>query len=240
MAPSLSLSLFLALSPLDEPPPASDSRERETERRIQFLQASLDRAQAPARLWYYGWVATFSAGLALRTTLAFTAQTPGARLDSQVGMVTLAGGLAVTLALAPRTLSAAGKLRALSGTTPETLEHKLRSAEALLEEAAHFERVGKSWLTHSIAIAISVGAGLYLGVGAERWGSAALATAGGVVVSELKIFTQPMTANRELAAYRCFREGSTSTERTPESRPLPSMRWNLVAMPLGLGLTAEF
>jgi hypothetical protein len=168
--------------------------------RARWLQASLDRAQGPARLWYFGWVSAYSAGLAVRTTLAFTSDDAGVRLDSRVGAVTIGIGLGVTLALTPRSLFAGDRLRgAPAGTLAESCL-KVRFGESLLAEAAFWERAGKSWIAHVAGIAVNAGAGLYLGVKAQRWGSGLLAFAGGVTVTELKILTQPTTAGRALDA----------------------------------------
>jgi hypothetical protein len=41
-----------------------------------------------------------------------------------------------------------------------------------------------------------------LGLHDERWTSGILLAAGGIVINELKIFTQPTTATDELIAYR--------------------------------------
>ncbi len=168
--------------------------------RERWLETTLDRAQGPARLWYFGWVSAYSAGLAARTTLAFASDDAGVRLDSRVGAVTIGIGLGVTLALTPRSLFAGDRLRGAPAATLVESCLKVRLGESLLAEAAFWERAGKSWVAHVAGIAVNVGAGLYLGLGAQRWASGLLAIAGGVTVTELKILTQPTTASRALEA----------------------------------------
>jgi hypothetical protein len=169
--------------------------------RSQYLQASFERAVGPATLWYAGWLSAFGTGFGIRTTLAFASSDPGVRLDSRVGMLTLGTGLVVTLVFTPRSLFAARRFRAIPANTEAEQLEKLRIGEELLGEAVLWERLGTSLIPHVAGIGVNLAAGLYLGLAAQRWDSGLVAVVGGVAVTELKIFTQPLTLSRAKTDY---------------------------------------
>ena len=218
---------------------AADASLRE---RIDDLQASLDRSQAPARLWLFGWTSAFTAGLAVRSTLAVSAASEGIRIDSRVGALTLGTGLLATMALAPRSAFAAAKLRGLPDTTAEERRRKLLAGQELLAKCAFWERAGKSFVPHLVGVAVNVAAGLYLGIGEKRWASGLVAAVGGIAITELKIFTQPMTASAALAAYR-GRGESGPVRASQGARPTAASEPTLITLtswPLGLSLVGSF
>jgi hypothetical protein len=178
------------------PPEPADLR-----RRGQHLEASFERAVGPATFWYAGWLSAFGTGLGIRTGLAFASSDAGVRSDSRVGMLTLGTGLVVTVVFTPRSLFAARRFRSLPANTEAEELQKVRIGEQLLDEAVRWEKLGTSVIPHVAGVGVNLAAGLYLGLAARRWDSALVATLGGVAVTELKIFTQPLTLSRAKATY---------------------------------------
>lgn len=188
----------------------------ELQRRSQYLQVSFERAVGPATLWYTGWLAALGTGFGIRTTLAFASSDAGVRSDSRVGMVTLGTGLVATLVFTPRSLFAARRFCLLPARTEAEQLEKVRIGEELLEQAVRWERLGTSVIPHVAGIGVNLAAGLYLGLAARRWDSALVATLGGVAVTELKIFTQPLTLSRAKANY----QRHLATPEAPAVAPL--------------------
>ena len=233
---SIVLASFLATDP-------GLSGDSELPLRLDFLQSSLDRSEAPARFWYLGWLSAYGTGLAARTTLAFAGSSDGVRLDSRVGAITIGVGVVTTLVLPPGAAFAAGRLRAMPGRTSAELQSKVLVGESLLREAAHRERLGRSWVPHVGAVAVNLAGGLYLGLHAKRWSSAILAGAGGIAVAELKIFTQPTTADPALKEYELRRAMSWTREAgslpNPDSSGLVTTL-AVTTLPFGVALKGSF
>jgi hypothetical protein len=216
-----------------------ESKASDSSAQAAFLQASFDRAVGPATLWYAGWLSAFSAGLAVRTTLAFASSDSGVKLDSRVGVLTLGTGLLVTLALTPHSLFAAGRFRAMDPNR-DGGRARVSAGEELLRQAVRWENFGKSWVPHAAGIGVNVGAGLYLGLAAERWSSALVAVLGGVVVTELKIYTQPVTLSLAQAEYE-QRLSTQRGERAPRSDAASFLASAMLRIgPQGVSLAGTF
>lgn len=210
-------------------------------RRSQYLQASFERAVGPATLWYAGWLSAFGTGFGIRTALAFAGSHAGVRLDSRVGMLTLGTGLVVTLVFTPRSLFAARRFRAIPASTEAEQLQKLRIGEELLDEAVFWERLGTSVVPHVAGIGVNVAAGLYLGLAAQRWDSAIVAAVGGIAVTELKIFTQPLTLSRAKAHYR--RRWATADENfyvAPSAGMAEGLRATVIVGASGISIAGTF
>lgn len=211
--------------------------------RASFLEESLERAEGPARLWYFGWISAFGAGLSVRTALAFAGSTEGIRVDSQVAMVTLAAGLGMTLALAPHTLYAGGQLREAPAGDACELRAKVLWGETLLRRGAGREARGRSWLPHVAGVVVSVGAGAFLALHEERWTSGIVQAALGITVNELKIFTQPTTASDALATYERAGVKREPTSKLGSSAPASravAVSLSLSASPAAVALSGTF
>ena len=229
------LALGLALAP-------AELSEREKQARLEFIQLRLDRARGPARLWYFGWLSGYGAGLALRTSFALTSEDPGTRLDSRTGALTLGASLMVTLVTTPRSLFAADRLRSLQALNRNKGYRNLFFAEQLLRDAAFWEQLGQSWFTHVAGAAVNLSAALYLGAHARRWNSAVIAGAGGVAVTELKILTQPTSASDALVEFEHMKARSwTQSAKAPlHSRPGNAVTLTITAAPLLLVIAGTF
>ncbi|MES1205819.1 MAG: hypothetical protein ABUS79_07760 [Pseudomonadota bacterium] len=205
--------------------------------RIDYLQASLDESNAPARLWFFGWAAAYTAGLAVRTTLAYTASSEGVRVDSQVGALTLGAGLVSTAIFYPRSAYAAGKLRSLPSNTLEQQRNKVAEGERLLAESAYWEGLGHSLVPHLAGLTVNLAAGLYLWLDQHRFTSGLVAFGGGTLITELKIFTEPITASPALNRYRAdtWKRGGGATPRV-----YPELSIGLGTFPLGVLVTGSF
>ncbi|HKQ70785.1 MAG TPA: hypothetical protein VJT73_15670 [Polyangiaceae bacterium] len=82
----------------------------------------------------------------------------------------------------------------------------------LLIESAASERLGRSFIPHVAGLSLNLAAGLYLWLQEDRPMSGLVAFGGGALVTELKIFTEPITASRALEAYRAgtWRSGAAA------------------------------
>jgi hypothetical protein len=103
-------------------------------------------------------------------------------VDLYTGAVTSA--LAITLPVASATPSC-----------PPGPGH-LACAQAALDQVAAFQREGRGLLMHAINVAYNALAAGFPAIGYDRWLSAALTFAGGFVMGEVQIFTQPQGAAR--------------------------------------------
>lgn len=227
--PLLALALLL-LAPSAR---ADDLDDAAITRRLGFIEHSLESGTVAADRWWYGWYAGWSALTVGEVVFALAATDRGFRVDSAVGAVSCSLGVIPLgfLPFVPRT--AAASLRTLPGTSPAERRRKLAAGEHLLRSAADTEALGRSWLTHTLGISVSIAAGLVLALGYERPVTGTINALTGVALTELQIFTQPTAA---IDAWRAYGLGKIAAPPTATKGP----RWTIVPQGNGLGFAAQF
>jgi len=202
---TISALLLVALLTIGRPGVAEDIgslTDRAVTNRIAFIQQALDEGQRPANLWWYGWLAGYTAATAGQLAVRSDSNDEKERQDMLVGAGTTALG-AVGQLIAPMPAGyLPARLRAMSADTPEARRAKLTAAEEFLRRSAARESMGKSWQVHAIAGAVNLAAGLVIWKHYDRSSSDGLLTfAVGQLISEVQIFTQPTKAVRDLRTY---------------------------------------
>lgn len=196
---------FVALTPLtafaDENCGSMSSQEVET--RLDYLAHVFDREVHAIETWSYVWgsvpaLAAVGQGVALTLTHDY-----GTRVDLSVGIVTSLIGV-LSLGLLPLRLTLPmrnARWRWAEADRCAVLGH----AEATLERVARDQALATGGLTHLGNIALNTGVVLVLGLGYDRWTTAAISGGAGVVIGELTAFTQPNHLNDALEEYRAGR-----------------------------------
>ncbi|MFL5354002.1 hypothetical protein [Archangium sp.] len=180
--------------------------ELEPSRRLAFIQSHLHEDARRARIWTGAWGATWSVLTVGQLALA-PLFSPEEQVDFYVGAVSSAGGVAVLLAVPLTVMEDSPTLDALAARQPESVDCAvLAEAERLLVRSARSEEEGRSLLMHGANVVYNVLTGLVLGLFFDRWPSAVLTAATGVLLGEVMILTQPTGAQDALRAYR---EGKT-------------------------------
>ncbi len=189
-----------------------------------------------AQIWWYGWLAGYSAATAGQAIVAVTTENPALRQD-------MALGAATTL------LGALGQL--ISPIVPKNAnsdyptyrdyvagEQSLSEAQAaeLLKILALREKEGRSWKTHALAGAVNLGSGLVTWLGFKRtvWDGLvnfALNTA----VTEAQIWTQPTRAIKDYERY--LREYHPEAGMAPLK---PESEWSVSVFPGGIAIRLDF
>lgn len=218
----------LSLPELEQIAIAAD--DAEVRERLAFLEERLDAVQRDGQIWYWSWVGVDGVGLVASSVQAALADDG----DGRVAGIVNAGKSVIGLArLAAAPLPArfgAEPVRELPDATPAQRVARLQAAEALLEESAErAEERYSPWPHLSIALLNLTGGGIIWGLG--DWRDAAISTGLGLVVGELRIWTQPTQPARDRDAYRA-RFG----------RPMSDARVSLAITPRpnGLALTFRF
>lgn len=198
-----------------------------TEARLAAVADGLDAAAGPASAWNWGWGLGFAVVGAAQLGTAPLFNERGRRIDFYVGGIkSIIAALSVVV-LPLKAPSLNRELRGLRAGRPADCA-LLAEAEGLLSRSAAGERRGKGWLKHAMGIGYNVAFALVLGLGYDRWPSAGLSFATGVLVSELQIFTQP---TRSVRAWRKYLE----TGATP---PAPTVSWAILPTLDGPGVSA--
>ncbi|MDI1442698.1 hypothetical protein [Polyangium sp. 6x1] len=215
---SLAASSTQAEPPLRAAPPS----DAEVVRRIDFLQARLDRGTAAANRWWYGWYGGWTVLTVGQGVIAIAVTDPGLRTDAAVGAVGSSLGL-IPLGLAPfPARHAAADLRAVPASTPEERRTKLARGERLLRESAESEVLRRKWFNHVLCGTVSTSVGLVLALGYGRPVTGALSAVAGIALSEAQIFTMPTAAIDDWNEYRNT-GGAGSVGRA--RRPAPEFSW---------------
>jgi hypothetical protein len=200
------------------------SDEQVTER-LGFLENALVSAQPRAKLWWYGWIAGYSAGALVQGGLA-AANWDKEGDDNEFAEDMLVGGATCALGAGGLLISpfvpayGPARLGAMPEGTPEERRAKLLRAEEIMRECAKREKEGRGWLTHGLNLGVNVAAGLVTVLAFDRpWSDGLLTFAISETVSLLNIFTQPRRAQRDLKNYEIRYLGKPGTYREGASDP---------------------
>ncbi len=168
------------------------------ESRLAFIRASLAAEAGRVRTWQLWWSVGYGGLTAAQLAAIPFTEDPGARADWAVGAASAATGLGLVLLFPPEVGSSEARLASL----PPDGCAALAEAERLLEGAAASEAAQTGWLVHAGNVLLNAGFGLILGLGWQRWESAAVTFATGAALGEATILTQPTGLPEELARYR--------------------------------------
>jgi len=199
--------------------------DEQVKERLGFLEKALVSAQPRAKLWWYGWIAGYSAGALLQGTLAAVnwdkkGEDKDFAEDMLVGGATCALG-AGGLLISPF-VPAYGPtgLQSMPEGTPEERRAKLLRVEELMRGCARREKEGRGWLTHGLNLGVNVAAGLVTVLVFDRhWSEGLVTLAISESVSLLNIFSQPRRAQRDLKNYEIRYLGKPGSYREGAADP---------------------
>lgn len=229
--------------------PSLDLDADEADLRTAWIQSRLDAESAAAQRWF--WivlggtsavaVAQFVVGAAVTDTDARgqpLAPQDRLRPSMYVGGVTAAIG-ALAVAVFPfRPAFAANELRHVAAATPAERIARARRAEAILQDCAETEDIGRSWPLHAVGVVIGVVSSLVLWLGYQQGALTVIGNlVGSVAINELQVLTQPTRLIDEWSTYRRARWRPLALE-APARRP--SIHIAPMAFPGGAGLTVTF
>lgn len=225
--------------------------DEQVKERLGYIENALRAGQPRAGTWWYGWIATYSAGAVGMGILAATnwkqetiitfapAPEPDREFaqDMLVGSATFALGV-VGLLIDPFTPAyAPKKLGTLPQSTAEEQRAKLQRAEELLRQCARREKDGRGWKTHMLNLGANAAAGVVTAAAFKRpWTDGLINFVTGEAVSLLNIFTQPMRATRDLKDYEAKYLGKGGASATAAAE----RKWTLSIWPGGLSFRYEF
>lgn len=169
------------------PPPIVDDRA-----------AKIDRALAEdarrMRVWYAGWTAFYTVATGFSMKVALDGGDRDRRVGAAVDAVRSGLGLVTTVLFVPPSLS-----------PPRLADGDVAAREKWLEEAADAERLGRSWLSHLGNAAVNAAGGGYLWLHEHRFVAGLVAFVSGTLIGEVKIWTQPTTAEDARTSLRAAR-----------------------------------
>ncbi|MGC4119767.1 MAG: hypothetical protein QM765_35375 [Myxococcales bacterium] len=128
--------------------------------RFAFIQEQLDAGQLYARIWWYGWMAGYTALTLGQAIPAGLAKDREDQVNFTVGAITSALSLVATGVMPLRSMYAGDKVR---GLAPDPM--RLEKAEEILFATAEDERFGRSWLFHVLGAGMGIAAGLVVWLG---------------------------------------------------------------------------
>lgn len=203
----------------------ADLPDEQVKERLGFLENALVSAQPRAKLWWYGWIAGYSAGALIQGTLAAVNwDKKGDDKDFAEDM--LVGGATCALGAAGLLISpfvpAYGPtgLRSMPEGTPEERRAKLLRAEDLMRECSRREKEGRGWLTHGLNLGVNAAAGLVTVLVFDRpWSEGLITFAISESVSLLNIFSQPRRAQRDLKNYEIKYQGKPGSYQAGAADP---------------------
>jgi hypothetical protein len=204
--------------------------------RIQLIQNMLDRGRPNANLWWYGWLAGYSAATVAQGAVFILSDEKATRQDMALGAATTLLGAAGQLLTPNEPGRAAERLLQIEGGDAEARLQKLQDAEELLKASALREKAGRSWKIHAITGAVNVSSGLitWLGFKRDLWAGVqnfALNT----IITETQIWTQPTKAMKDYQSYcRRYKKGEELVSMKH------NINWFVSASPGGIELKIVF
>jgi len=204
--------------------------------RLQTIEKMLNQGKSNANLWWYGWLAGYSAATVGQGAVFLSSNDKSLRQDMAVGAATTFLG-ALGQIITPMVPGyAPDRLKMIPGGTREERRQRLDIAEELLIQSALREKSGRSWQTHAIATAVNAGSGLitWLGFNRDIWAGLenfALNTC----ITEAQIWTQPTKAMKDYKNYcTLYKSGENLVAIKPETV------WFVSGSPGGIKLRIVF
>jgi hypothetical protein len=204
--------------------------------RLQIIETMLHEGKSNANLWWYGWLAGYSAATVGQGVVSISTNDKSLKQDMVLGAATtLLGALGqVITPMVPG--YAPDRLKKISDGTVKERRQKLIAAEELLKQSALREKSGRSWKNHAITGIVNIGGGLITWFGFKRdiWAgleSFVLNTC----ITEAQIWTQPTKAMKDYKNYcKKYKSGSTPMVQKPE------IIWLVSGTPGGVQLRIVF
>lgn len=233
----LVLSLLAAPALADDPPAgapitpnAQGLSDAELDRRIEWLEQTLDAGAGYSKLWQYGWSSGYAVGMVGGAVQAGLTSKNDTRVNAIVtASKALLGTTRLLLTPHPGRLGAQ-PMRDVVGTNHDAKLQRLAAGEAQLEEVAERAEKRHRWQRHAGSVALNlIGGGFIFGFGDDT--DAAVSIGVGLVVGELMIWTSPKRAEADLRSYR------QQFASTPQDPP-----WTVSLVPMtgGAGIKIDF
>ncbi len=239
----LVLSLLAAPALADDPaagapinPNAQGLSDAELDRRIEWLESTLDAGAGYSKLWQHGWTGGYALGMVYGAVVAGTTDKKNRtkKNDTRVNAIVTAskaliGTTRFLLTPHPGRLGAQ-PMRDIVGSDRNAQLQRLAAGEAQLEEVAERAQKRHRWQRHAGSVALNLaGGGFILGFGDDK--DAAISVGVGLVVGELMIWTSPKRGEADLQSYR------QQFASTPQDPP-----WTVSLIPMtgGAGIKIDF
>ncbi len=221
--------------------PCADPDDAEVTTRIAAVQQHLDDDQLWSQVWWYGWMAAYTALAVGQLTLGLVQDENKTRDRYLVGMTGSVLG-ATLLAARPMTSAyGADWLRATADGTAEERLEKLRVAEDLLETAHDRQEAARGWLAHTAGAVWSLGSSAFVYWVIKDETGALINLIGSTVLGEGRVLTAP---SGSIDSFREYRKANPTPVCTVEARRRPqappSPTWAIVPSGLGLGAVVRF
>jgi hypothetical protein len=193
--------------------------ERNPEERFAYLSRVLERERHDASVWNWGWGIGFAASALGEGGFALFSTNRDQRIDATVGAIQSTLGVALSI-IAP--------LRIEEPPAQFTSCADLVAAEAAMLHSLENERLMRAWYAHAGNLVVNAAGFFYLGFAEKHWLSGTVGLVGGLIVGELKIFTQPYRLPGAWETYRSHGFGPVQITITP------------IGDQLGLGVLGTF
>jgi len=113
--------------------------------RIRYIQDILDHGKPNVNLWWYGWLAGYSAATIGQGAICLSSNDKGTKQDMALGATTTLLGAAGQLLSPVVPDYASNQLTQIPENTHESRLQKLNNAEEMLKASAFREKSGRSW-----------------------------------------------------------------------------------------------
>jgi hypothetical protein len=207
-----------------------------TDKRIQHVQLTALQDKQNAQIWWYGWLAGYSAATAGQVIVSLSTDNLATRQDMVLGAATTflgALGQLITPIVSKNANADYPSYRDyIAGEQPLSEEQ----AAELLKTLALREKEGRSWKTHAIAGVVNISSGLITWLGFKRTVWDGLANfALNTAVTEAQIWTQPTRAIKDYERY--LRENHPEAGMAPLK---PESEWTVSVFPGGIAIRLDF
>lgn len=242
IAVALAVAQMTSSTAFADEPACADPDDAEAIARIAEAQAGLDDDALWSKVWWYGWLAGYTALAIGQLTLGLIDDSTKDRDTYLVGMT---GSViaAALLGIRPMTSAyGADWLRATAGDTPEQRQEKLRVAEDLLETAHDRQESARGWLAHTGAGVWTLGASAFVYWVIDDDIGALKTLIGSAVLGLGRVFTAPSGSIDAWRAYTASHPtracSETARRRAPAAPAGPT--WAVYPTGLGLGAAVRF
>lgn len=168
--------------------------------RIAWIEARLARTAHRSTVWLHGWEIALVGGTAVNLAmLPILGDTTSNRIDFGLGAATTVVGVVPLMFWQPRVIADHEALELASGSLDRCA--LLADAERRLVAAAAAQSQQRAWYVHAGNVVLNFGVTLLFGA-FHHWTTGILSGAGGAVIGEAIIFTEPIDQIEDLANYR--------------------------------------
>jgi hypothetical protein len=209
----------------------SEPSDAQIERRLAFIENSLDAHQRHAQIWFWSWI-TVNAGSTVGLSVGAALADHAADRVNLIGNVVLATlGIGDMLLFRPVDARfGSAPLRALPDATREERLRQLEAGENLMRRNAERAEQRYDWRVHAGNFAANglVG-GLTWAAGDPQSGLITIVVQS--LLGELYLWSAPSGPAKDWQAYQRLKAGTL---------PVASTGWSLAALPGGVALTYRF